>query len=228
MEEQKRNGFGIASLILGIIGFLLSCCLVGVIPCILSFIFSIISLCNKSNKKGMAIAGMVLSIIGFIVFGIFLVLQPDLDNVDSLTTEEITTESTTEITTEITTEETIEISEEDFKESAQEVSYEDIYRNPETYRDKPIKITVYVNEYDKKYLGMVSVYYCTVDGNEIYLMDLREVAEPTIAKGDTVTIYGVGSGLATLTESQKNMFGVTMDKEKQQIPCIHIKYAELQ
>lgn len=228
MEEQKKSGFGIASLVLGIIGLLLSCCWIGIIPCVLSFIFSIISLCNKSYKKGMAIAGLVLSVIGFFIFGIFLILAPSLDNVNSLTTEEITTETTTESATEITTEEeTTEISEEDFKTSAQEVSYEDIYRNPQTYKDKPIKITVYVDEYDTKYLGTVNVYYCTAEGNNIYLRDMREVEEPTIAKGDTVIIYGVGSGLVTLTESQKNILGITMDKEKEQIPCIDIKYAEL-
>ena len=234
MEEQRQqSGLGVASLVLGIIALLTSCIFIGILPAILSLIFSIITLCQKRYKKGMAIAGLVLSICSMILLILLLIIGiAGLDDVETedITTEDITAELTTElqITEQPSTEESTEISEEDFKNSAEEVTYEDIYRNPETYRNKPIKITVYVNEYDTQFLGFVNVYYCQVDNQDIFLTDTREVAEPTIAKGDTVTIYGLGAGLATLTESQKNILGITTNSEKSQIPSVDIKYAEIQ
>lgn len=141
-----------------------------------------------------------------------------------------TTEATTEATTteEVTTQEaSTEISLDEFKEQAEEVTYEDIYRNPETYRDKAIKITLYVNEYDTQYLGLVDVYYCKSDSKDVFVTDDRDTKEPTIASGDTVAVYGRGSGTATLTEKQKNALGLTTDSEKTLIPSISMKYVEL-
>lgn len=196
---MKQSGFGIASLILGIIGILTLCIVLGIVPAILSIVFGIIAIANKDNKKALPIIGIVLSsiaIIGSVFVAIFAL--SDTNN-DKSNTEEITTEITT--TKEETTEEkTTEMSEEDFKEAAQEVTYEDIYRNPETYKGKPIKITVYIEEYDTQYLGFVDVYYCTMEGNDIFLTDTRSIQEPTIVAGDTVVIYGKGNGLATLAE----------------------------
>ena len=53
---MKQSGFGIASLILGIVGLVFSCFIVGIIPAFLGLIFAIIALCQKNTKNGMAIA----------------------------------------------------------------------------------------------------------------------------------------------------------------------------
>lgn len=68
MPQQPTNGgygLAIASMVLGIIGILFSCCLWFIsIPCgILSLIFGIIALIKRMPGKGMAITGIVLSAI---------------------------------------------------------------------------------------------------------------------------------------------------------------------
>lgn len=47
---MKQSGFGIASLILGIVGLVFSCFIVGIIPAFLGLIFAIIALCQKNTK----------------------------------------------------------------------------------------------------------------------------------------------------------------------------------
>lgn len=64
---MKQSGLGIVSLILGIIGMLLSIIWIGIIPCIISVILAIIVLIKKDVKHGLAIAGLTCSIIGIII-----------------------------------------------------------------------------------------------------------------------------------------------------------------
>ena len=66
---MKQSGFGIASLILGILGFLGSCFVFGIVPGVLGIVLAIIGLCQKDRAKGTAIAGLVLSIIGTAIAG---------------------------------------------------------------------------------------------------------------------------------------------------------------
>ena len=70
MEGQSNGGAGlaIASMVLGIVALVLSCCLYYVsIPCgILSIIFAAVSIRGNKAGKGMAIAGLVCSIISLI------------------------------------------------------------------------------------------------------------------------------------------------------------------
>ncbi len=67
--KMKQSGFGITSLIFGIIGMLLSCILIGIVPCVIGLIFAIIGITHKERGHGTAIAGLVCSVIGI---GIFL------------------------------------------------------------------------------------------------------------------------------------------------------------
>lgn len=198
---------------------------------IIGFVIAIIDLCiaNSKDKKGKERhIGSWFAIIFGIVATIVLWPSGSDDNQLQLNTTEITTEVSTEATTEeATEEETTEISEEDFKSQAQEVTYEDIYRNPETYKNKPIKITLYVNKFDTQFLGAIDVYYCLCEGKDVFVTDYRDVKEPTIASGDTVVVYGVGAGMATLTESQRNVLGIKTDSEKSKIPSIDMEYVEL-
>ena len=71
---MKQSGFGIASLILGIVGLVFSCFIVGIIPALLGLIFAIVALCQKNAKNGMAIAGLICSIIGIVFSAIIILL----------------------------------------------------------------------------------------------------------------------------------------------------------
>lgn len=80
VTPPKTNGMSIASLVLGIIGVVTSCCYIGIIPGILSLIFGIISKkrIKDSNGRekgdGLAIAGIILSIVA-IVFAIYAIIN---------------------------------------------------------------------------------------------------------------------------------------------------------
>ena len=66
---MKQSGFGITSMILGIIS-LLSSCVVGGIPIvlgILGIIFATVAMCQKDRAQGTAIAGLTCSIIGSVI-----------------------------------------------------------------------------------------------------------------------------------------------------------------
>lgn len=65
---KKKNTLGIVSMILSIVGLLLSCLLVGVVPAFFGLILGIIALTQKDAKKGTAITGTVCSAIAILIF----------------------------------------------------------------------------------------------------------------------------------------------------------------
>lgn len=75
--NNEGIGFGITSLVLGIIS-LISCCIlpvIGVIPSIAAIIFGILGL-KYPSAKGMSIAGIVLGSIGAVLCGgLFLIVM---------------------------------------------------------------------------------------------------------------------------------------------------------
>ena len=79
-QEPKNNGMSIASLVLGIVGVVFSCCSgIGVIPGIISFILGIISMKNIKKSQGaqkgqgMALAGTILSIVAIVLSVYFII-----------------------------------------------------------------------------------------------------------------------------------------------------------
>lgn len=70
MDEQMKSssGLAIASMVLGIVALVLSCCVYFVsIPCaVVGVILAAVSLKGKKGGKGMAVAGLVCSIISLI------------------------------------------------------------------------------------------------------------------------------------------------------------------
>ena len=72
-KKSESEGFGIASLVLGIITVLLFCTCISWITGILAIIFGIIQLV-KGNKKGMAIVGLITGGIGFVASVILYIL----------------------------------------------------------------------------------------------------------------------------------------------------------
>ena len=74
MEQNKTNGFGIAALVLGIIGMITSCLFVGIIPSLIGLVFGILGITQKNKPKGTAIAGTVCSGIGIFIFTFCLLI----------------------------------------------------------------------------------------------------------------------------------------------------------
>ena len=73
METQmKQSGLGIASLVLGIIGLLSSCIIIGIVPAVIGLILAIIGLTQKDKKHGTAMAGLVCSIVAIVIFLLFV------------------------------------------------------------------------------------------------------------------------------------------------------------
>ena len=72
LTNDKSNGLGIASLILGICSIAICCCYgVGVVPAIIGLILGILQ--NKKNANGIATAGIVLGIIGILLNVVWLI-----------------------------------------------------------------------------------------------------------------------------------------------------------
>ncbi len=72
LTNDKSNGLGIASLILGICSIAICCCYgVGAIPAIIGLILGILQ--NKKNANGIATAGIVLGIIGILLNVVWLI-----------------------------------------------------------------------------------------------------------------------------------------------------------
>ena len=67
-KTNNTNGFGIACLVLGIVGMLTTCLFFGIIPCILSLIFGLIGIFQKNQSKTTSIIGLSCSSIGIIIF----------------------------------------------------------------------------------------------------------------------------------------------------------------
>lgn len=117
--------------------------------------------------------------------------------------------------------------EKNFRKAAKEVSYDELMRYPDTYKNKKIKVIINITEVEPDGIIFPGDIQGTLEGKEVAVYDDREVKEPKLAKGDTVTIYGKGNGLTTVKIKQKSgIFSKTVDKYS--IPGISIKYMDLQ
>ena len=72
--RQDNNGFGIASMVLGILALIFTCGCLNIPLAILSIIFAIIHINRKTGSVGFAIAGLVTSTISVILMVIMVVL----------------------------------------------------------------------------------------------------------------------------------------------------------
>ncbi|MCR4674026.1 MAG: DUF4190 domain-containing protein [Lachnospiraceae bacterium] len=71
-QNDKKVGFGIASLVLGIISLVFFCSCINVITGVLAIIFGIIQIAKgKGMGKGMAIAGIITAVISIIMCFVF-------------------------------------------------------------------------------------------------------------------------------------------------------------
>lgn len=66
--QAPSKGFGIASLVLGIISLILFCSCINIVLAVVAIIFGIVQLVQKDAPKGMAIAGIITSCFSIILF----------------------------------------------------------------------------------------------------------------------------------------------------------------
>lgn len=78
MEQSQSNGLAVASIVLGIIALLSSCCYGGFLGFI-GLILGIVAI-SKGQKKGMAVAGIITSVIALLITIIALAMGMSLMN----------------------------------------------------------------------------------------------------------------------------------------------------
>ena len=85
MVQQESQGFGIASLVLGILSLLLTCSCFNYITGILAIIFGIVQIVQSTNNSGMALAGLITAGLSLLVatsFWIFVIVVAEDTNSD--------------------------------------------------------------------------------------------------------------------------------------------------
>ena len=97
-EKKQKNGFAIASLVLGIVSLVGCCCcctevlgmIVMGVSAVLAIVFAFLSKKNEGKLNGMAIAGLVLGIISIVVLLCFIVaIVGTFSLLDSMTEAEM-------------------------------------------------------------------------------------------------------------------------------------------
>lgn len=122
------------------------------------------------------------------------------------------------------------------KDNDQEVSYEELLRNPTKYEEIPLRMNINVSKVDEqKILGIeyATKVWALYGGETVIITEGRDVPEPALLEGDNVTIYGYGNGTSTIDVKQKEYQGSlalgfsynkTVDTYK--VPDIKIMYVE--
>ena len=125
-----------------------------------------------------------------------------------------------------------------FIDTAEPVSYDDLLRYPESYKSKAVKLDVEITQVETFGVLGVSVveyYWGSCEGNVIKLYDKRDVEEPTIVKGDKLTICGYGDGTVLVGTSEKEEIDIPLIgtisydtmKDSYSVPCVNFVYAEV-
>lgn len=102
MQKREVALMATVSLILGIVGVLLSCVVVGIIPSIIGLILGIMALKKGTLKKKTAVCGIGFSSVGIVLFVIIMVLAVNSDGFkqgyeDAISAEETNKELQSEI-----------------------------------------------------------------------------------------------------------------------------------
>lgn len=82
---MKQSGWGIASLVLGVLSILLSCAGIGAFIGTIGVIFAIIAFTKKNSKYGLAISGIVCSFLGIGIFVVSLGFYDGKNEADNVT-----------------------------------------------------------------------------------------------------------------------------------------------
>ena len=105
----------------------------------------------------------------------------------------------------------------DFDATCTEVSYDELKRNPDKYEGKAVVLTAEVAQIVSGTDGMMRAYGDDMYEEEYVLYDCREGGD-NIIEDDTITVYGVYTGLETVDRA----IGGSDD-----VPCICVIDAEI-
>lgn len=217
--QKKQSGLGIAALVLGIIGMLTTCIVIGIIPCVIAILLAIIAIMDASRKRGLAVAGLICSVIGILIFVFFIYAvntSEDVKEVESenLVVENVVTTAEPKVTPEptpIPTEtpkptieptpeptKTPEEIEQEYKASCKEYKYKDVLRNPADYIGEKVKITVKISTvHEESWMNECKYYFTRSNdeydwwyGDEYVIFDKREEQKPKLLEDDIITVYG--------------------------------------
>lgn len=110
-----------------------------------------------------------------------------------------------------------EISEDEFKNICKELNYEDILRNPDSYKNEYCKLSGTVSQTIEGWLGSYTIYIKDSSGDIWGCTYSYKENESHVLEGDYVTVYGMCDG----TRNSETVLGkqVTM-------PYIKIKYMD--
>lgn len=113
-----------------------------------------------------------------------------------------------------------------FRAECEEVSYEDLFRYPDTYKDKKIKVNVHIKEVEPDGWILQGTIWATLSGNELVLYDERESREPRLNDGDNITLYGTGNGLTTIKTYDKSGI-IPKVIDRYDVPYVNIMFLDM-
>lgn len=223
--KKQQSGLGIAGMILGITGVLLSCILVGGALGAIGIVLSIVGLTQKDKSSGTAIAGTVLNSVAIVIAAILFIASlsgytpkekntetqsnniTEADNASAEPSEDNSEQSTP---SEDNSEQSVSSeSKEEFIASCGEIPYKTLARNPEEYIGQRIVLTVEVAQILKGGLFDNNEYYRVNTrnergswiGDEYFIYDFRIDDDTKILKDDILRIYGEFAGMQTVTRA---------------------------
>lgn len=116
-----------------------------------------------------------------------------------------------------------------YKSDCATVSYDDLIRYPEKYKETKITCIITIEEIQTVDSFLFKDHYKAVMGEKLLsVYDDREVMEPKFMPGDRVEIYGFGKGYDTVyTYEKSDLFGLPTNIDTQKVPSIGIRYAQI-
>ena len=118
-----------------------------------------------------------------------------------------------------------------FIDSTVKVTYNDLRKHPAKYEGVPIRLKVKITKVEADGFIFNGAITAKLDDKKICIVDYREVRDPRFVKGDTITIYGIGEGLTTLTTYYKGSGILGTDigakvKDVKEIPLVRMLYTK--
>lgn len=110
-----------------------------------------------------------------------------------------------------------DISEEDYKNLCQQLNYEDILRNPDSYDETYCVLSGTVDQIIEGWFDTYAIYVMDSSGNRWECLYMYKDGESHLLEGDSVTVYGQCNGTTTAT---------TLLGEQVTLPYIDAEYID--
>lgn len=218
-KPERKTGLALASLICGIIGLVLSCVVIGMVPSVIALILGIIALTLTEVKKQkvMSIVAICCSVLSILIAIVALALFTSSSGDSSSKTDSDTKEETI-----------IDMiqgdSKEQFISECEDFNYKDLARDPKGNIGKKIKMEVQVQQVltqgSKTYYRVnMNDEYGFWTGGEFIMWDNRKDDDMKILVDDILLVYAEFDG----TERMLRAFTDT----EEDVPSIKAYYVEL-